>query len=469
MLYSEIKERENRFILSLKIALPFLFIIGFAIVIVVADIDIKTLLKNNIIAFIIITFIYIYYILYQINRAFKTSVIDKTTKAFSRDYILQIIDKLIKRDKFLLILIKIDNIEDINERYGIYKTDKILLKFVKKIDQFLKDNNFKDNKIGHIVGGSFLFLMKCDEKKAHHLIKQFIHKCEIKQIDDIYLKITYSLTSNRDENSAQELLILLYDKLKMKSFNKRRNKRVDIKVSDYERSIIKLIEERNFDIRFQPILNIHTKKIETYEILIRLDLKEYGKIPQNQFISVVNRIGYELKFDLTLIEEIFKISSKYKDKKFSVNVSLYSLINNNFINKVKKLYVKYDIKKDNIIFEISVSTFLNDIKILNENIKILKILGILIAIDNFGVDNTSFQYINYVDFDIVKFDIEYSKKYNQKKSQEIVKAFITIFKELGIKTVIKFIEDEKSYNFFKELGVDCIQGFIVGKPTKELS
>ena len=468
MLYSEIKERENRFILSLKIALPFLFIIGFAIVIVVADIDIKTLLENNIIAFIIITFIYIYYILYQINRAFKTSLIDKTTKAFSRDYILQIIDKLIKRDKFLLVLIKIDNIEDINERYGIYKTDEVLFKFVKKIDKFLKDNGFKDNKIGHIVGGSFLFLIKTDEKKAHHLIKQFIHKCEVEQIDNIYLKIIYSLTSNRDENSAQELLVLLYDNLKIKKFDKRQKRRIDIKVSDYEKLIIKAIEERNFDIRFQPILNLYTKNIETYEILIRLDLKEYGKIAQNQFISIVNRIGYELKFDLILIEEIFKISSKYKDKKFSVNVSLYSIINNNFLNRVRKLYLKYGIKNESIIFEISVSTFLNDIKILNENIKILKKLGILIAIDNFGVDNTSFQYINYVDFDIVKFDIEYSKRYNQKKSQEILKAFIAIFKELKIKTVIKFIEDEKSYNFFRDLGVDCIQGYIVGKPTKEL-
>jgi len=40
---------------------------------------------------------------------------------------------------------------------------------------------------------------------------------------------------------------------------------------------------------------------------------------------------------------------------------------------------------------------------------------------------------------------------------------------LDIKTIIKFIEDEKSYDFFKDLGIDYIQGFIVGKPKKEIS
>ena len=93
MLYSEIKERENRFILSLKIALPFLFIIGFAVFVVTTDLDIRELLKNNIIAFLVITFLYIYYILYQIYMVFKTLLIDNIIKIFLRDYILKIIDK----------------------------------------------------------------------------------------------------------------------------------------------------------------------------------------------------------------------------------------------------------------------------------------------------------------------------------------------------------------------------------------
>ena len=468
MLYSENKERENRFILSLKIAIPFLSIIIFILIIVITDINIKELLKNNIIAFLIITFIYIYYILYQIYMAFETSLIDNITKTFSRDYILKIIDKEKKYDNFLVILLKITNIEDINDRYGLKKTDKILYEFANKIDNFFVKQGFKNIKIGHIVGGSFIFTLKANEKRANHLIRQFINRIENEQIDNIFLKIIYSIVESDSENSSKELLISLQEKLKCDVNERRNSRRLSIKVNEFENLIMSLIEEKKFDFRYQPILNINLKEIDIYELLVKLNSKEYGKISQNQFISVVNRIGYELKFDIILVEEIFKIVSKYKDKKISINISSYSIRNSEFLHKVEKLLTQYNIQKEQIIFEISANSSLNDVIKLGENINILRDLGILIAIDNFGVDNTSFKYIKNINFDMVKFDIEYSKKYKDKKYMQILKAFISIFKDLDVKTVIKFVEDEKSYNFFKDLGIDYIQGFIVGKPVKEI-
>ncbi len=468
MLYSENKERENRFILSLKIAIPFLSIIIFILIIVITDINIKELLKNNIIAFLIITFIYIYYILYQIYMAFETSLIDNITKTFSRDYILKIIDKEKKYDNFLVILLKITNIEDINDRYGLKKTDKILYEFANEIDNFFVKQGFKNIKIGHILGGSFIFILKANEKRANHLIRQFINRIENKQIDNIFLKIIYSIVESDSENSSKELLISLQEKLKCDVNERRNSRRLSIKVNEFENLIMSLIEERKFDFRYQPILNINLKEIDIYELLVKLNSKKYGKISQNQFISVVNRIGYELKFDIILVEEIFKIVSKYRDKKISINISSYSIRNSEFLHKVEKLLTQYNIQKEQIIFEISANSSLNDVIKLGENINILRDLGILIAIDNFGVDNTSFKYIKNINFDMVKFDIEYSKKYKDKKYMQILKAFISIFKDLDVKTVIKFVEDEKSYNFFKDLGIDYIQGFIVGKPVKEI-
>jgi len=468
MLYSEIKERENRFILSLKIALPFLFVVAFAILVIVTDLDIKSLLKNNIISFLVITFLYIYYILYQIYMAFKTSLIDNITKAFSRDYILKIVDIEKKYEDFPVVLLKINNIEDINDRYGIKKTDKILMLFVYKLDEFLKEEGFKNNKIGHIIGGSFLLVLQTDEKKANHFIKQFIKKIENGQIDNIFLKIFYSVSLSSSENSAEELLVSLYEKIKSDSKD-RRKRRINIKVREFEKLIVNCVKNRDFDFRFQPMEDTKTKEIKVYELLVRLNSKKYGKISQNQFISVVNRIGYELAFDMIIVEEIFKIATRYKNMIFSINISSYSIRNSQFLNRVKKLLKNYDIKKYSIIFEINANNTLNDIARLNENINMLKNFGILIAIDSFGADNTSFKYIKNINFDIVKFDIDYSKRYTEKKHQEILKAFIKIFKSLNVKTVIKFIEDEESYKFFKNIEIDYIQGFIIGKPVKNIT
>ncbi len=469
MLYSEFKERENRFLLSLKILLPFVFVLLFAVLSVIAKLDLDSLLKNNIIAFTIITFLYTYYILYQINMGFKTSIIDNITKAFSRNYILNIIDKKREESEFIVSLIKIKNIEDINERYGLKKTDKLLYLFVIRLNDFLEKQGYKNIEIGHIVGGSFLFLLKEKSKKTNHLIRQFIKKVENEQINDIYLKLSYSYLPSQMENSAEDLLVSLFEQLKMDELERRDTKRLNIRVDEFEKMVLNLIDNRDFDFRFQPVKNLSDNRIEIYEVLVRLNSKKYGKISQKQFISVVNRIGYELKFDEILIEEIFKIVFKKSiDKKLSINVSSFSIRNSRFLNIVKKLSNSYDIKNGQVIFEISGNNYLNDIVKLNENIKILRDYGFLMSIDNFGADNSSFKYIKNLNFDMVKFDIDYSKKYDQKIYEDILKALLYLFNKLNIKTVIKFIDSKEKYEYFEKLGVDYIQGFIVGKPTKEI-
>ncbi len=464
MLYSEIKEREHRFFLSLKIAIPFVFFLLFIFLIVTTNINIKSLLKNNIVAFLAIFFIYVYYILYQIYMGFKTSMIDNVTKAFSREYITKIINEKLYDKKFLIIAIKISNILDINERYGIKRTDKVLKYFVKEINDFLILKGYKDICIGHILGGDFIFLLDESEKKTEHILKQLINKINQKQ--NIYLNLIYSYISSEMENTADDLLVILFDQLKLNSLNRRKNRRLNVRVDEFERLIIKLIKEREFDIKFQPIFNLKKNKIIIYEVLIKLKSKKYGKISQREFTSIINRLEYEIIFDEIVIEEIFKISSNFKnDMNFSIEISFNSLRNNNFLKNIKKMVEIYSIKPENIIFEINSNSYLQDNIKLNENINIFKNMGFRIGLNNFGGDFTSFGYLKYLNFDIVKFDIEYSKKYTNERFRDILKSFIMIFKDLDIKTVAKFIEDEKSYDFFKDIGVDCIQGYIIKKPV----
>ncbi len=465
MLFSEIKERKNRFFLSLKITLPFIFFLLFLFIIIINDINVKLLIFNNIIAFLIIFFLYFFYILYQINMVFKTTVIEPITKAFSRKYMLEIINKKMKNEKFLLVGIKIDNIIDINERYGIKKTDNFLKKFINKLDNFLKSNGYKNNIIGNIIGGNFSFLIKCDDKKINHLMNMFIIQQENHPIDNILVKIKFSYIQSNSEDNAKDLLTSLFEHLKFDDIEKRKKKRLNIKVDEFEKLVINLIENRKFDFRFQKINNIKTNKCEIIEVLVTLYSQKYGKITKKQFISVVNRIGYEILFDEILIEEICKIFLEIKkDIKLSIKISSNSLKNNRFIHNIQSLCKKYQLDNSKIIFEISGSNCQNDIKRLNENIQILRKLGFLISIDNFGANDTSCNYIKNLDYDIVKFDIDWTKKYQNEKIKNIIKGFILIFQKLNIKTVVKFVEDKKSFNFFKNIGVDFIEGYVIDKP-----
>ena len=161
MLYSESKERKNRFIISLKIGFPFLILaLLLYYIFKISPDDLETILL-----FILLVPIYIYYIFFLVDSSFRLSVIDPITNTFSRKEIINIIKN--KKLKYTVILIKIDNIDDINDRYGITSADEILKIFCQRLDSFLQKYNFKNIPIGRYGEGYFLTILKGEKKELN--------------------------------------------------------------------------------------------------------------------------------------------------------------------------------------------------------------------------------------------------------------------------------------------------------------
>lgn len=466
MLFSEKKERENRFFLSLKIGFPFLFLI--AILSVMFYINRGEPFEKNLIPFSILFFVYIYYIFYLIYSGFKLSLIDDTTKTFSREKMESIIKDKIKQPKEhnFIILLNVENIIDINERYGLQKGDKLLYDFIELFNKFLEQYEYKNTTIGYNGGGNFLIILKGREKELTHLLNQFCHNIKTRGVDEIEVKSVFSIISSSYDAKVENVILELEERLKHKKNHDRRSiARLKIKPDEFEKIIIDAVENRNFSFKFQPVRNANTKNIDMYEVLVKLDSKKYGLLPQMQFVSVINRIGYETVYDEILIEEILKIIKDHHDEKkiFSVNISPFSLRKNMFRLKLFMLFEHYNIDPSRVILELSEKKVYKDIMRYGEIIDQVREKGYKIAIDNFGSDNASHEYIKHIHVDLVKFDIEYTKNIENKRYEVLFRSYINIFKELDIKTMIKFVEKEDIYKISKSIGVDYIQGHFVSK------
>jgi len=204
VLYSEAKERQNRFIVSLKISFPFL--ISALLLYHIFQISPDDL--ENFTLFLILVPIYIYYIFYLLYSSFRLSIIDPITNTFTRKEIL----KKIKNQKFesTVILIKIDNIEDINDRYGVTNTDKILKIFSQRLDGFLKKHNFKKPAIGRYAGGYFLLILNGEKKELKHLITIYEKKLKNIGINNIELKIDFVLLNSDYDRSVKNIIKKLF-------------------------------------------------------------------------------------------------------------------------------------------------------------------------------------------------------------------------------------------------------------------
>ena len=152
------------------------------------------------------------------------------------------------------------------------------------------------------------------------------------------------------------------------------------------------------------------------------------------------------------------------DKYFSISVSPVSLRDNNFRLFLRELFFQKNIKTQNIILDINEKNTYKDMKRFKEILLQYKNAGFNIALDNFGGDNSSLEYIKNLPIDFVKFDIQYTKYFKNEKYRKILENLLKLCKDLNVKTMIKFIDKEELYKEIKELKPNYLQGFYISKP-----
>lgn len=461
MLYSESKERENRFIIALKIGFPFLILTLILFYIFTLSMD----ELENYILLIILVPIYIYYIFYLIYHGFKSTLIDSITKAFVRK---EIINKIISTKKIkgesTIVLIKIDNIVDINERYGISNSDKLLKIFVEKLDIFFKNYNFKDLPIGRYGGAHFLLIARAKKKELAHLLTIFSKELKNIGINDIEIKIEFSLLESDYDKNVNTIIQELFSLIDV---SKNSGDSIpNIKPNEFEKIVFDAIEHDKLIFKYQPSLNYKTNKVEIFEVLTKVYTKNDGMLSRTQIQRVVNHIGYETIFDKKIIAILLKEleNKNLNDVLFTIVISPVSLRNNEFIKYIYQLFYKSKLKPENFVLVFSETRAYKEIHRFKEILTQYRKFGFKIGLDNFGGDNCSLEYIKNLPIDIVKFDIEYTKNIEKENYKHILKGYITLLKSLNIKVMIKFIDKKELLDGMLKFEPDFVQGFIISKP-----
>lgn len=459
MLYSEGKERENRFKLALKIGFPFLLLIC---AFILFSKRLNNLSDGDLVLLIILSVIYIYYIFYLIYSGFKSSLIDPVTKTFNRSAIMKYLEQEMKHHtNGLAVMICVSNIADINERYGIRYGDIILRKFTKQLHEFLEDYNFKNIPIGRYGGGYFLALIRHKETELRHILGIFERNLKSVGVEEIEIKIDISMVPMSYDENKENITLQLLELL-----DNNQEESPSIKPDAYDKMVCSAIDRQNFVFKYQPVLDTESKTITRLEILIKLYSKEYGTLSRSQISSIVNRNGYEVRFDEKIME---RLMSEIKPLchfpiLFSLQVSVVSLRNQKFREFLQHLIEAQKIDPKRFILEISEKRPYEEIQRFHEILIQYKMMGFKIALDHFGGNNASVEYLKHLPISSVNFDIEYTKNLNEVRYNLMLHSYIKLLKELGIKSMVKFIDKKEAFEKVQKMGVDYIQGYAVGKP-----
>ncbi|WP_419782198.1 EAL domain-containing protein [Malaciobacter marinus] len=215
---------------------------------------------------------------------------------------------------------------------------------------------------------------------------------------------------------------------------------------------------------YQPLINNKTLEIDKYECLVRM-IDEDKVISPFFFLEVSKKSNQYTKITKIVIEKAFKKFDKL-DYEFSINISYEDIEDPDFLNFVRKKMKKYNIK-DKVVFEILEDESVKNYNILINFIDEIKSLGCKVAIDDFGSGYSNFEHILKMNVDYLKIDASIIKNVViDKNSYKITKTIIEFAKNLGLKTIAEYVENEDIFNTVKDLGADYSQGYYFSPPKE---
>jgi diguanylate cyclase (GGDEF)-like protein len=452
MLLPQTKEREYRFKLALRIGLP-IFALILAFISHTFITNYQNLHSSFYIEAILIILISIYFIFYLIYNGFSVKITDDVTKTFTREYLNEYLKKEIKNKKdYTLVLITIDNLNDINNLYGIKNGDKVLREVALWIGEYLENEGLNNFPLGHIKGGDFIIGLEGVKKRYITLLELMKLKSSEFKVGDIEVKISITLTDTSYSTELEYLIENLFEILEKEKNSKIKSSEESINPNELESIVINAIANRDIHIMSQNVYE--GDKVAFHECFIKLKKENQKFIYPKTYLKVINKLGLGIDFDLVVLEMVLQNCQK-ENRMFAINILPTSLRNEKFLSHAKELLKRNKSKIMFVLFEMEYYSYTDRY---NTLMRELKEYGVVFAIDRVASIHTSFLYLRELEIDYIRFDTYYSNREKLEKNRSIIEGFNSIAHEKGIKSWFKNIEDKESYKIVQELDIDYVQG-----------
>lgn len=227
------------------------------------------------------------------------------------------------------------------------------------------------------------------------------------------------------------------------------------------------LENDRFCLMAQPIEGLRGDVY--HEILLRLEDNDGTKINPDVFLPVAHEFGLASKIDLWVIENTLRFMAENRKKiparRFSLNLSAPSICRAKFSQEVAKLLRKYQIEAWQLIFEVTESQALLNTEQAELTLKNLQLLGCHIAIDDFGTGYASYARLKNVNADILKIDGSFIRNIvSNSLDYQIVASICHLARMKKMQVVAEFVESEEIRRAVVSLGIDYMQGYLIGEP-----
>ena len=230
------------------------------------------------------------------------------------------------------------------------------------------------------------------------------------------------------------------------------------------------LERDEFELHYQPLLNVRSRELVGLEALIRRNNKTLGRVAPADFIPLAEDTGLIVPIGEWILRAACKQCKSWGQTGLApipvwINISAPQFRHSNLLPLIKTVLAECDLDASWLGLEITESNIMKHAEQTVKSLADLRAIGVAIAIDDFGTGYSSLSYLKRFPVNKIKVDQSFVRDIiSDANDAAIVSAVVAMSKQLGIKTIAEGVETVEQLEFLARLECDEYQGYLFSRP-----
>ena len=415
------------------------------------------------------------------HRAYHDPLTDLPNRLLFQDRLSQAIARAHRKGRKLAVMfLDVDRFKQLNDSLGHYAGDLFLQYIAKKFKSTLREGDT----VARFGGDEFTVLMEDihEVQDAVVVARKIIaifdqpmeyegHKVELGT--SIGLSIYPLDGCDACELIKQADTAMYYAKAQgpnhYRFFEREMESRIKER-ANLETDLRRALQEGQFQLRYQPIIDIKDQDTSVMEVLLRWNRPGTGVVSPERFISVAEESGLIMPLGDWVLNEACEQAKKFeqdsgKSVSISINLSARQFRDKGLVGRIRQALDKSGLDAESLYLEITEAMISDN---LGESVLVLeqiREMGVRISMDDFGAGYSSFTSLKRVPVDVIKLDISFVKDIvNDSDAERLAAGVISLAKGLRLQVVAEGVETAEQLEILAKYGCDKAQGYFFHRP-----
>ena len=231
------------------------------------------------------------------------------------------------------------------------------------------------------------------------------------------------------------------------------------------------LTEHQFEMFYQPKIDLRSEKISAVEALIRWNHPDRGMISPGLFIPLAEQTGDVRQITqwalIRALQDAQRLRNGRTNLQVAINLSALDLGNRELPEQVAAALSKANLTPDALILEITESSLMSEPEVARDTLVKLDEMGIALSVDDYGTGYSSLAYLKELPVSELKIDQAFVRDMATNPEDElIVRSTVDLGHNLGLKVTAEGIEDAEAFQRLQRMGCDVGQGYHIAKPMQ---